>query len=158
MGSILRSLGMGGASGLGSRSEHPGSTSWRLPGVSGFYHFVQSGIYGNRHTQGRMCCGNLFCFKGFKTEKWRTFWRQKGRLRVAHPALREERTHAGHTLFLMGIRPAHGLAHGPAEICQHWFHVFPLTRLSYSGINTRRAHGLAYTCEHGRTGNTVSAA
>lgn len=44
------------------------------------------------------------------------------------PALGEERTHAGHTLFLMGIRPAHGPAHGP-EMCQHRFHVFPLTRL-----------------------------
>lgn len=70
----------------------------------------------------------------------------------AHPALGEEGTHVRHTLFLWGLGRRTDRSAGTGSTS------FPLTRRRSSGIRTRRAHGLAYTREHGRTGNTVSAA
>lgn len=99
-----------------------------------------------------MCCGNLFCFKGFKMEKWRTFWRHKGRLRVAHPPLGEEGRTRGTPRFLMGNSACLTAKRRSASTV--------LRSSTYTCLITvesvhARAHCLAYTCEHGQAGNSL---
>lgn len=74
----------------------PGSTSWRPPGVSGFYHFVRSGIYGNRHTQAGCVVGTSLASKGLRRKNGEHFGGRKAGSEWPPSPRRREDTRGAH--------------------------------------------------------------